>query len=84
MQFKLKEINGIKDLYHCNFENETMSKTLSKYIADFHYVNKTIMLVLPAALGGVSMAMFVVTVIGATVVCTNNKHKHWFSLSYWS
>ena len=81
MQFKLKEINGIKDLYHWNFENETMSKTLSKYIAAFHYVNKTIMLVLPAALGGVSMAMFV-TVIGVTVVCTNNKNKHWFSLSY--
>ena len=41
MQFRLNEINGIKECYHCNIRNQTMNKTLNKYIATFHYVSKT-------------------------------------------
>ena len=38
-------------------EREKMSKTLSKYIAAFDYVDKTL-LVLSATSGGVSIALF--------------------------
>ena len=56
-----------------------MSKYICKYIATFHYVNNTL-LVLPATSGGVSIASFV-TVIGATVGITSTSLVLIFSTS---
>ena len=51
-KFRLNEINEIKDYF-----NSEMSKKLSKYIADFDYFDKTL-IVLSAASGGISIISF--------------------------
>ena len=66
MQLRLEGINKLKDYFIAEIrEREIISKTLSQYIAAFHYVDKTL-LVLSAISGGVSIASFA-TVAGATV-----------------
>ena len=63
MQFGLYELNEKKDYFIAKIhEMETMSKTLSKYIVDFAYVDKT----LSATSDVVSIASFG-TVTGAPV-----------------
>ena len=57
-KFRLNEINGIKDYFNSEIrERKTMSKKLSKYIAAFDYIDKTL-IVLLAANGGVSIISF--------------------------
>ena len=51
-KFRLAEINKIKDYFNSEIqERKTMSKKLSKYIADFDYIDKTLN-VLSATRGG--------------------------------
>ena len=62
-QFRLNEINKIKDYFNLEIqERKTMSKKLSKYIAAFDYVDKTLF-VLSATSGGISIILFT-SVIG--------------------
>ena len=52
-KFRLNEINKIKDYFNSEIqERKTMSKKLSKYIAAFDYIDKTL-IVLSAANGGI-------------------------------
>ena len=70
MQFRLLEINGIKDYFTAEIrEKETMSKTLGLHVAALNYFDKNF-LVLSAANDGVSIASFAV-VIGAPVEITS-------------
>ena len=58
IQFRLNEIYRTKDYFIVEVgKRETMSKTLSKYIAAFDYFGKTL-LVLGATSGSVSIASF--------------------------
>lgn len=58
MQFRLNGIKRIKDyVIDAIRERETISKTLSKYIAAFEYFDKPL-LVLSAASVGVSITLF--------------------------
>ena len=51
IKFRLNEINKIKDYFNSKIEErKTMSKKLSKYIADFDYIDKTL-IVLSATSG---------------------------------
>ena len=70
MYFELNEINGIKDYFIAEiYKRETVSKTLSKYIATFRYIDKTL-LILYAVSGGVSISLFA-TVLGVPVGITS-------------
>ena len=63
-QFRLIKINEIKDYFIADVrERELMSKNLSKYIASFEYLDKSL-IVLSVATGSISIASFA-TVIGA-------------------
>ena len=63
-QFRLNKINEIKDYFIAEIrERELMSKNLSKYIASFEYLDKSL-IVLSVATGSISIASFA-TVIGA-------------------
>ena len=62
-KFRLNEINKIKDYFSSEIqERKTVSKKLSKYIAAFDYINKTL-IVLSATSGGISIISFI-SVIG--------------------
>ena len=62
-KFRLNEINNIKDYFNSEIqERKTMSKKLSKYIATFDYIDKTL-IVLSATSGGISIISFA-SVIG--------------------
>ena len=62
-KFKLNEINKIKDYFNFEIqERKTMSKKLSKYIAAFDYIDKTL-IVLSVTSGGTSIISFT-SVIG--------------------
>ena len=62
-KFRLDEINKIKDSFNSEIqERKTMRKKLSKYIAIFDYINKTL-IVLSATSGGISIISFT-SVIG--------------------
>ena len=62
-KFRLDEINKIKDSFNSETqERKTMRKKLSKYIAIFDYINKTL-IVLSATSGGISIISFT-SVIG--------------------
>ena len=55
---RLNEINKIKDYFSSEIqEKTTMSKKLSKYIAAFDYIDKTL-IILPATSGGISIISF--------------------------
>ena len=63
-QFRLNKINEIKDYFIAEIrERELMSKNLSKYIASFEYLDKSL-IVLSVASGSISIASFA-TAIGA-------------------
>ena len=65
-QFILNRINEIKDYFIVEIkERELMSKNLSKYIASFEYLDKSL-IVLSVATGSISIASFA-TAIGAPV-----------------
>ena len=65
-QFRLNKINEIKDYFVAEIkERELMTKRLSKYIASFHYFDKSL-IVLSVTTGIISIASFV-TVIGIPV-----------------
>ena len=62
-KFRLNEINKIKDYFNSEIqERKTISKKLSKYIATFDYIDKTL-IVLSATSGGISI-ISVKSVIG--------------------
>ena len=57
-KLSLAEINKIKDYFNSEIqERKTMSKNLSKYIASFDYIDKTL-IVLSATSGGISITSF--------------------------
>ena len=57
-KFRLHEINKIKDYFSSEIqERKTMSKKLSKYIATFDYIDKTL-IVLSATSGGMNEYYF--------------------------
>ena len=57
-KIRLNEINKIKDYFYSEIqERKTMSKKLSKYIAAFDCIDKTL-IVLPATSGGISIISF--------------------------
>ena len=57
-KFRLNEINKIKDYFNSETqERKIMSKKLSKYIAAFDYIDKTLV-VLSATSGGISTISF--------------------------
>ena len=65
-QFRLNKINEIKDYFVAEIKKrELLSKRLSKYIASFDYLEKSL-IVLSVATGRISTASFA-TVIGAPV-----------------
>ena len=65
-QFRLNKINEIKDYFIAEIrERELMSKSLSKYIASFEYLDKSL-IVLSVATGSISIASFA-TAIGVPV-----------------
>ena len=69
-QFKLNKINEIKDCFIAEIrERELMSKNLSKYIASFEYLDKSL-IVLSVATGSISIASFP-TAIGVPVGITS-------------
>ena len=56
--FRLAEIDKTKDYFNSEIqESKTMSKKLSKFVAAFHYIDKTL-IVLSAASGGISIISF--------------------------
>ena len=62
-KFRLNEMNKIKDYFYSEIqERKTTSKKLSKYIAAFDYIDKTL-IVLSATSGGISIISFT-SVIG--------------------
>ena len=65
-QFRLNKIKEIKEYFIAEIrERELMSKNLSKYIASFEYLDKSL-IVLSVATGSISIASFA-TAIGAPV-----------------
>ena len=65
-QFRLNKINEIKDYFIAEIrERELMSKNLSKYIASFEYLDKSL-IVLSVATGSISIVSFA-TAIGVPV-----------------
>ena len=62
-KFKLNEINEIKDYFNSEIQDrKTMSQKLSKYVAAFGYIDKTL-IALSASNGGIRIISFT-SVIG--------------------
>ena len=79
-KFRLNEIIKIKDYFNSEIqERKKMSKKLSKYIAVFGYVDKTL-IVLSAASGGISIISFT-SVIGVPAGLANASFTLVFSLT---
>ena len=79
-KFRLNEINKIKDYSNSEIqERKTMSTKLSKYIAAFHYFDKTL-IVLSATSGGISSSSFA-SVIGVPAGLASAFFTLAFSLS---
>ena len=73
-KFRLNEINKIKDNFNTEIqERKTMSKKLSKYIAAFDYIDKTL-IILSATSGGISIISFG-SVIGVPAGLASAHHK---------
>ena len=65
-QFRLNKINEIKDYFIAEIrERELMRKNLSKYVASFEYLDKSL-IVLSVVTGSISIVSFATT-IGASV-----------------
>ena len=79
-QFRLNKINEIKDYFIGEVkERELMSTNLSKYIASFEYIDKSL-IVLSATSGSISTASFA-TAIGAPVGIASASLSLTFSVS---
>ena len=79
-KFRLNEINKIKDYFNSEIlEKKKMSKRLSKYIAAFYYIDKTL-IVLSATSGGVSIISFT-SVIGVPAGLASASFTLVFSLT---
>ena len=79
-KFRLHEINKIKNYFNFEIqERKTMSKKLSKYIAVFDYIDKTL-IVLSATNGGISIISFT-SVIGVPAVLASARFTLIFSLT---
>ena len=62
-QFRLNKINPIKDYFIAEIrERELMGKNLSKYIASFEYLDKSL-IVLSVATGSISIASFATAIV---------------------
>ena len=78
--FRLNKINEIKDYFIAEIrERELMSKNLSKYIASFKYLDKSL-IVLSVATGSISIASFA-TAIGAPVGIISTSCSPAFSIT---
>ena len=79
-KFMLSEINKIKDYFNSEIqERKTMSKNLSKYIAAFDYIEKTL-IVLSATNEGISLISFT-SVIGVPAGLASASFTLVFSLT---
>ena len=79
-QFRLNKINEIRDYFIAKIkERELMSKRLSKYIAFFEYIDKSL-IALSVTTGSISIASFA-TVIGVPVGIINASFDLEFSIS---
>ena len=79
-QFRLNKINDIKDYFIAEIrERELMSKNLSKYIASFEYLDKSL-IVLSVATGSISIASFA-NAIGVPVQIKNASCSLSFSIT---
>ena len=79
-QFTLNKINEIKDYFIAQIrEKELMSKSFSKYIASFEYLDKSL-IVLSVATGSISITSFE-TAIGAPVGIMSASCSLAFSIS---
>ena len=79
-QFRLNKINEIKDYFIAEIrERELMSKNLSKYIASFEYLDKSL-IVLSVATGSISIASFA-NAIGVPVRIKNASCSLAFSIT---
>ena len=80
-KFRLNEINKIKDYFNTEIQEiKTMSKKLSKYIAAFDYIDKTL-IVLSATSGGMSTISFT-SVIGIPAGIASASFTLIFSFNY--
>ena len=62
-QFRLNKINETKDYFITEIkEGELISKNLSKYIASFRYLDKSLIL-LSVATGSISIASFATVIV---------------------
>ena len=78
-QFRLNKINKIRDYFVTEIkERELMSKRLSKYVAFFDYLDKSL-IILSITTGSVSLASFA-TVIGVPVEIISAR----FSLAFFN
>ena len=78
-QFRLNKINKIKDQFLAEIkERKLMGKRLSKYIAFFHYFDRSL-IVLSVTTSSISIALFA-TVIGAPVVIASASFSLAFSI----
>ena len=79
-KFRLNEINKIKNYFNSEIqERKTLSKKLSKYIAAFDYIDKTL-IILSAANGGIIIISFT-SVIGLPVGLASASFTLIFSLT---
>ena len=79
-KFRLNEINTIKAYFNSEIqERKTMSKKLSKCIAAFDYIDKTL-IVLSATSGGISIISFT-SVIGIRAGLASVSFTQLFSLA---
>ena len=79
-QFRLNEINRIKECFKSEIkERKQMSKKLSKYIAAFDYIDKTLIVLSATSGGGISMISFT-SVIGLPVGIAGASFSLVFSL----
>ena len=78
-KFRIAEINKIKEYFNFEIqERKTMSKKLSKYIAAFHYIDKTL-IVVSATSEGISIITFT-SVIGIPAGIASASFTFIFSL----
>ena len=79
-KFRLNEINKIKDNLNSEIqERKAVSKKLSKYIAAFDYIDKTL-IVLSATNGGISI-IFITSTFGVPAVIESVSFTLIFSLT---
>ena len=79
-QIRLNKITEIENYFHQEFnQRKSCSKTLSKYVTAFDYIDKTL-IVLSGTTGGVSIISFT-SVVGAPVGIASARFTLIFSLT---